>query len=251
MKPDRQVSSVAPDPLAKLTQAQRGVLARLKAEWADGRAVDSLDHLCALMGLKSRGALHRHVLALVAGGHLAPLDRQRRGLWPAQVRPGQDQGEAQGEAQGRTQSDGNASAPDTWERAALPLRALRRFGRIAAGAPLDAVFEDDPVLVPDHLVPAGEAYILEVRGDSMSGDGILDGDLVIVEVNAAVRPGELAVVLVAGEGATLKRFRHEGAKVRLIPSNPAFPEQLVPAQDVLVQGRVSGLMRRYVKQGLR
>ena len=203
-----------------LTPTQREIMRRLEAEWAAGRAVDSLEQLCSLLGLRSRGALHRHVEALVAQGCLAPLDRHRRGLRPA----------------------GPAAA---LALAGIPLRALPRLGRIAAGAPLDAVFEEDPVLVPERLAPPGEAYVLEVRGDSMSGDGILDGDLVVVEVDAHVRSGEIAVVLVVGEGATLKRFRQEGPLLRLIASNPAVPDLCVPVDQVAIQGRISGLMRNY------
>lgn len=216
----------------ELTQAQRAVWTCLQQEWEAGRPVDSLDHLCRLLGLRSRGALHRHVEVLVAQGLVAPLDRHRHGLRP--VEPAIRRAAAAGEGGGLP----------GWP-AGLPLRALPRLGRIAAGAPLDAVFEDEPVLVPERLAPAGDAYVLEVRGDSMSGDGILDGDLVIVEVDPHVRPGEIAVVLVAGEGATLKRFRHENGVVRLIASNPAVPDLEVPAGQVSIQGRVSGLMRNY------
>lgn len=217
----------------ELTRAQRAVLQRLEQEWAAGRPVHSLDHLCQLLGLRSRGALHRHVEALVAAGHLAPLDRHRHGLRPS--RPALHDAEPPPAA--------SHTLPAWLE--GQPLRALPRLGRIAAGAPLDAVFEDEPVLVPERLAPPGDAYVLEVRGDSMSGDGILDGDLVVVEVDPHVRAGEIAVVLVAGEGATLKRFRHEGGRVCLIASNPEVPERWVPADQVAVQGRVSGLMRNY------
>lgn len=219
-----------------LTQAQRAVWQCLEKEWAEGRQVESLDHLCRLLGLRSRGALHRHVENLVSAGLVAPLDRHRHGLRPARG--------AFRTASPELQAASAATSVPDWP-AGLALRALPRLGRIAAGAPLDAAFEDEPMLVPERLAPAGDAYVLEVRGDSMSGDGILDGDLVIVEVDPHVRPGEIAVVLVAGEGATLKRFRHEDGVVRLIASNPAVADQRVPAGQVSIQGRVSGLMRSY------
>jgi len=233
-KVSRQVLRSSGEQRMELTQAQRAVWNCLQREWAEGRQVESLDHLCRLLGLRSRGALHRHVETLVAAGLVAPLDRHRHGLRPAAgaFRP--------------ISADDRAPAlrHPAWP-AGMPLRALPRLGRIAAGAPLDAIFEDEPVLVPERLAPAGDAYVLEVRGDSMSGDGILDGDLVIVEVDPHVRAGEIAVVLVAGEGATLKRFRHEDGVVRLIASNPAVADQRIPAGQVSIQGRVSGLMRNY------
>ena len=232
-----------------LTPAQHKVLACLQREWRDGRAVGSLDALCSLLGLRSRGALHRHLEALVAAGWVAPLDRHRLGLRPgplSRTQPAVPNPMPTARPLPRPQPALKQDAlPAALRAAGVSMRALPRLGRIAAGAPLDAVFEEEPVLVPERLVPGGDAYVLEVRGDSMLGDGIVDGDLVIVEVDPHVRPGEVAVVLVSGEGATLKRFRHEGAMVRLMASNPAVADQLVPADQVAIQGRVSGLMRSY------
>ena len=255
---------------ARLTRIQRGILQQLQCEWSAGRIVESLEHLCRLLGLRSRGALHRHIQALVSAGAVAPLDRHRRGLWPVQAAispPGTQRaadpppvgpalpGRHRDHPLGRQVSHDEApasrrDAPSSRSSLAgwppgVPVRALPRLGRIAAGAPLDAVFEDEAVLVPERLAPRGDAYVLEVRGDSMCGDGILDGDLVVVDVDSHVRAGEIAVVLIAGEGATLKRFRHEGGLVRLQASNPDVPDQLVRADQVAIQGRVSGLMRHY------
>ncbi len=260
MTPDSQDKSRSAGPLAaailaSLTPAQRRVLVCLDAAWQEHLPVDSLDQLCAQLGLSSRGALHRHVGQLVAMQLVAPLDKRRGG-----VRPGQ----AWLQARAALPSGQQPAAPDVQgtrhldpvrqggvpeigaalRLAGVPMRAVPRLGRIAAGAPLDAVFEDEPVWIPEHLAPRGEAFVLEVQGDSMSGDGILDGDLVVVEPGVLVRPGEIAVVLVAGEGATLKRFRHEGQQLRLIASNPAFADRLVSADTVAIQGRITGLMRQ-------
>ncbi len=236
-----------------LTPAQRRVLAALESAWSTGTPVDNLDALCQRLALRSRGALHRHMQRLVETGWVAPLDRHRLGLRPGpraevlppasglQARPAS--GAQAWPASGAQVQPALSGWPD-WQAMGVPLRALPRLGRIAAGAPLDAVFEDEPVLVPEHLTPRGEAYVLEVQGDSMIGDGILDGDLVVVETGVAVRPGEIAVLLVAGEGATLKRFRQEGEHLRLMASNPAVADRLVPAAAIMVQGRISGLMRR-------
>ena len=236
----------ASTPPTGLTPIQHGILQRLQREWSAGRTVESLNHLCRLLGLHSRGALHRHVQVLVKAGLVAPLDRHRRGLRPAQAalstvpRPSPG-AEAAATGRGAQAAIGIRAG---WPPG-VPVRALQRLGRIAAGAPLDAVFEDDAVLVPERLAPRGDAYVLEVRGNSMCGDGILDGDLVVVEVDPHVRAGEIAVVLVAGEGATLKRFSHEGGLVSLKASNPDVPDQLVRADQIAIQGRVSGLMRHY------
>jgi repressor LexA len=79
----------------------------------------------------------------------------------------------------------------------------------------------------------------------MVGDGILDGDIIVVEKRRRVENGALAVVLLRGREATVKHFHHEGARVRLRPSNPEMKEIVLPASEVEVRGVVVGLMRRY------
>lgn len=227
------------DDVPPLTEAQHRVLAALRDAWSGPGPAPSLAGLCARLGLRSRGALHRHIAHLVRLGWVEPPDLHRLGL-----RPGPRARAHSRLAVAPQPAPEGYGRPPAWP-ASLPVRALRKLGRIAAGAPLDAVFEDEPLYVPEALVPRGEAYVLEVRGDSMNGDGILDGDLVVVEAGAVVGPHEIAVVLVAGEGATLKRLRRSGDQVHLLASNPAVPERIVAAADVAIQGRVAGLMRSF------
>lgn len=130
-----------------------------------------------------------------------------------------------------------------------PLPALRRLpfpGRVACGPPIEAVAGDGGVAVPDHLLAGrlGEHYVVQVVGDSMEGEGIYDGDLVVVQRRQEAQPGEMVVALIADE-VTLKRFYPEGETVRLEPANPRLAPLRVPAREVRVQGVVVGLMRRY------
>lgn len=125
-------------------------------------------------------------------------------------------------------------------------RRLPFPGRVACGRPIAAVAGGDDLAVPDHLLGGrgGEHYVLEVVGESMAGEGIFGGDLVVVRRRSEARPGEMVVALIGGE-VTLKRYYPEGETVRLEPSNPAMETLRVPAAELVVQGVVVGLMRKY------
>lgn len=127
--------------------------------------------------------------------------------------------------------------------------ALRRLpfpGRVACGRPIEAVAGDEGLAVPEHLLSGrlGEHYVVQVVGESMEGEGIFDGDLVVVERRDEVRPGEMVVALV-GDEVTLKRYYPEGETVRLEPAHPRMEALRVPARELRVQGVVVGLMRKY------
>jgi repressor LexA len=131
--------------------------------------------------------------------------------------------------------------------AALGVRAIRLplAGRVAAGAPIEAVEEREVIAVPEDLVGRGETYVLQVRGDSMIDEQIRDGDYVVVEKRSRVLDGEVVVALLDGVEATLKTFRRQGDDVRLEPANAAMVPLVVPASRVRIQGVVIGLLRRY------
>jgi repressor LexA len=120
----------------------------------------------------------------------------------------------------------------------VPLR-----GTIAAGQPIEAIERlEDAIPMPRHMV-RGECYFLEVRGDSMKDDHILDGDLVLIRRQSTVDAGEIAVALLADGTATLKRVFPEKGRFRLQPAN----EQLQPiyVKALSVQGKVVSVLRRY------
>ena len=118
-------------------------------------------------------------------------------------------------------------------------------GRIAAGVPIEA-FEGASVLaVPAALLGQGEHYALEVAGDSMVEAGILDGDYALVKRQEVARDGEIVVALIDDAEATLKYFRREGAMVRLDPANRAYDPQRYTPNQVRIQGKLSGILRRY------
>jgi repressor LexA len=139
-----------------------------------------------------------------------------------------------------------ARAPQVTPAPANDVVEVPLHGRIAAGLPIEAM-EDNRVLpVPAALLGAGEHYALEVSGDSMVEAGILDGDYALVKRTDSARDGEIVVALIRGEEATLKYlWREKGGMIRLDPANAAYDPQLYPAGDVLVQGKLAGLLRRY------
>jgi repressor LexA len=122
--------------------------------------------------------------------------------------------------------------------------SLPLLGRIAAGQPLEAVENPESISLAD-FTRSKEVYVLQVKGQSMQDEAILDGDYVLVERADSARDGEIIVALVDGSDATLKRIYVEGSKVRLQPSNAAMQPIIVPAGSVQVQGRVIGVLRKY------
>ena len=122
-------------------------------------------------------------------------------------------------------------------RAILPL-----VGRIAAGAPIEAIQDNEAVDLEEIFHARTGAFVLKVRGDSMIDEHIQDGDLVVVERRDTARNGETVVALLDDGEATLKKFYKESGRVRLQPANPDF--QPLYVKDVNVQGVVIGVVRK-------
>src|SRR5437763_6213509 len=118
------------------------------------------------------------------------------------------------------------------------------LGRIAAGQPIEAIQNPETISLAD-FVRSQEVFVLEVRGESMQDEHILDGDYVLVEKTKGAHNGDIVVALVEGSDATLKRFYREGDNIRLQPSNAKMKPIIVPARDVELQGRVIGGLRKY------
>lgn len=127
-------------------------------------------------------------------------------------------------------------------QAARPVPIL---GRVAAGQPILANSDDiaEFVPLPARNVRGSEVYMLEVRGNSMTGDGLYEGDYVIVASDPKPTEGKIAVVLIEGE-ATIKHIWYEGESIRLVSSNSEYPDQIYDASSSpIVQGRVIGVVR--------
>jgi repressor LexA len=118
-------------------------------------------------------------------------------------------------------------------------------GRIVAGRPLEAFENSSEKISLSDFTRSKEVFVLEVSGESMQDEHIVNGDYVLVEKTNTARNGEIVIALVNGSESTLKRIYVEGEKVRLQPSNAKMEPIIVAAESVLVQGRVIGVLRKY------
>jgi repressor LexA len=120
------------------------------------------------------------------------------------------------------------------------------MGRIAAGVPISAIQNhSQDIGVPPDLIGKGEHFALEVNGDSMIDAGINDGDIVIVRRCDTAENGDIIVALVEKEEATLKRLRKKGASIALEAANPAYETRIFGPDQVDIQGKLVGLIRRF------
>lgn len=200
-----------------LTRRQQEIFDYLRANLPDYAHPPTLDELCDALGLKSRGSLHKQIQALVDAGLVEPMNNLRRGIRLVEEEP--------------------AIAADN---DALPL-----YGYIAAGRPIEAISNPESIDVPSQLRTPNPCYVLEVRGDSMIEEGIMDGDWVVIEHRDRARNGEIVVALVDGEEATLKRLEQRSGEVVLHPANSSLTPMHFDPSQVQIQGVLVGQMRRY------
>jgi len=197
----------------RLTRRQQQILDFLRENAGQFEHPPTLDELCAMLGLRSRGSLHKHVQALIEAGFVESLAGQHRGI--------------------RVIAD--ESAED-----GIPF-----LGKIAAGRPIEALPQHDHIQVPPHLRTDKPCYVLQVVGDSMCEAGILDGDQVVIEQRNDARNGEIVVALIRGEEVTLKRILQEAGRTILYPENSAMEAMELDPDEVQIQGVLVGQMRSY------
>jgi repressor LexA len=204
-------------PPPTLTRRQQEIYDYLREHLDEFPHPPTLDELCDALGLKSRGSLHKQIQALIETGLVEPMNNLRRGIRLVEQSP--------------------ELAADT---DALPL-----YGYIAAGSPIEAISNPESIDVPVQLRTSNPCYVLEVRGDSMIEEGILDGDWVVIEHRNRARNGEIVVALVDGEEATLKRLEQRPDEVVLHPANSSLSAMHFNPEQVQIQGVLVGQMRRY------
>ena len=203
-----------------LTRRQQEIYDYLRVHLDDFPHPPTLDELCDALGLKSRGSLHKQIQALIEAGLVEPMNNLRRGIRLAE------------------------SAADT-SHAANDQDALPLYGRIAAGRPIEAIANSETIQVPPRLRTTRPCYVLEVKGDSMIEEGILDGDWVVIEQRDYARNGEIVVALVDDQEATLKRIEQTPGQVVLHPANSSMQPMRYLPEQVQIQGVLVGQMRSY------
>jgi len=218
-----------------LTAKQRELLMFIRQRLGDTGISPSFDEMREALDLKSKSGVHRLISALEERGFIRRLANRARALEVVKLPDGSIAGATSSPpAQLRPV---RSAANDTME---IPLH-----GRIAAGTPIEALQGTESFSVPAALLGPGEHYALEVSGDSMVDEGILDGDFALIRKVDTAREGEIVVALINDEEATLKTFRREGNMIRLDPANRNYEPQRYRPEQVNIQGRLAGLIRRY------
>lgn len=197
-----------------LTRRQQEIYDYLKDNLNQFEQAPTLNELCDALGLSSRGSMHKQIQALVDAGLVEPMNNQRRGIRLSQ----------------QEEHDDNN----------LPL-----MGYIAAGRPIEAIENPENVTVPPTLRSDRPCYVLQVKGESMIEEGILDGDWVVIEQKDSARNGEIVVALVENSDATLKRIEQKPGEVILHPANASMSPMHFHPDQVKIQGVLVGQMRSY------
>ena len=216
-----------------LTAKQRELLLFIDDRLKQGGISPSFDEMREALDLKSKSGVHRLISALEERGFIRRLPNRARALEVLKL-------------------------PDMPSATVVPLRTapvvaapandamdIPLHGRIAAGTPIEALQGTETFSVPAALLGPGEHYALEVSGDSMVEEGILDGDFALIRRTETARDGEIVVALIDHEEATLKTFRREGSMIRLDPANRNYEAQRYRPDQVEIQGRLAGIIRRY------
>jgi len=191
----------------------------------------SFDEMREALDLKSKSGVHRLISALEERQFIRRLPNRARALEVVRMP------EIASAIPAAAKPVVPTAANDTIE---IPLH-----GRIAAGTPIEALQGTEGFAVPAALLGPGEHYALEVSGDSMVEEGILDGDFALIRKVDSARDGEIVVALIDNEEATLKTYRREGQMIRLDPANRSYEPQRYDERRVAIQGRLAGLIRRY------
>ena len=233
-----------------LTRKQHELLMFIHERIKESGVSPSFDEMKEALDLASKSGIHRLITALEERGFIRRLAHRARALEVVKL-PQQATTAAPPKGRGAFRPQvlegggQSASPPAQVQTAADNSRELPILGRIAAGTPIDAIqHERERLPVPESMLGAGEHYVLEVQGDSMIDAGILDGDYVIIKKGDTANSGEIVVALV-GEEATLKRLRKKGGSIALEAANPKYETRIFGPDQVEVQGKLVGLIRRY------
>lgn len=196
-----------------LTQSQLKTYQFIKEFMKHHQYAPTAAEIAQGIGIQSRGVVHRYLKALAESGHIRLLPNRHRNIV--------------------------LNSP-TQTHNAIPL-----MGYIAAGRPIEAVAQEEHIDFKD-IFAGPERFALQIKGDSMIEEGIMDGDLVICHRSETAHNGQIVVALIDNQEATLKRIRFnpEEKRIILIPANPRYQPTSYPAERVQIQGIYIGLVRR-------
>lgn len=227
-----------------LTRKQHELVCFINDRLEETGISPSFEEMKEALDLKSKSGVHRLISALEERHFIRRLPNRARALEVLRM-PERSERKAPAAA---AQAPAPAAKAGNVRPAPSPANDVIEIplhGRIAAGVPIEAFEGSSMLAVPAALLGTGEHYALEVSGDSMVEAGILDGDYALIRRTDVARDGEIVVALIEDTEATLKYFRREGAMIRLDPANRAYEPQRYAPSHVRVQGKLSGILRRY------
>lgn len=233
-----------------LTAKQHELIRFIQTRLEETGISPSFEEMKEALDLKSKSGVHRLISALEERGFIRRLPNRARAL---EVLKTPEEAVSSPRARNAVSASAPSAANDlvgaaTSARAPQPANDVLEIplhGRIAAGAPIEAIEGQSSLPVPAALLGPGDHYALEVSGDSMIEAGIFDGDYALIRRTDTARDGEIVVALVDNEEATLKFLRRENGRVRLDPANASYEAQIYSPAQVQVQGKLAGLLRRY------
>lgn len=204
-----------------LTPRQREILNVIEQNMQERGYPPSVREIGEAVGLNSPSTVHNHLATLQRLGYLYRDPTKPRAL---EVRFDTNSGIAM-------------------ER--RPSRHVPLIGDVAAGTDVLAQQNvEDLIPLPTDFTGDGDLFMLRVRGESMIGVGIMDGDFVVARQQATANNGDIIVAGIPGDEATVKTYKQSGNKVTLIPSNPTFENMVYTSDEVIVYGKVVTVMRR-------
>ncbi len=237
-----------------LTSKQKTLLIFIHERVQETGIPPSFDEMKEALDLRSKSGIHRMITALEERGFIRRLPHRARALEIIKLP------DAMTEANGGRRSKFTPAVIEgrpvhTTHQPAIPAAAtiahhngmtVPLMGRIAAGVPIEAIqHATKDVVCPPDMLGKGEHFALEVNGDSMIEAGIFDGDIVIIKRTDTANTGEIVVALVGKEEATLKRLRKKSGMIELEAANPQYPTRTFGPDQVDIQGRLVGLIRKY------
>jgi repressor LexA len=226
-----------------LTAKQKELLLYIHERIKETGVSPSFDEMKEALDLASKSGIHRLITALEERGFLRRLPHRARALevlkMPDSAAPAAPP-KGRGAFRPSVVSEGRSGGSSSFG-GSVPI-----LGQIAAGVPIAAIQNEvGRVDAPADLLSNGDHFALEVKGDSMIGAGILDGDVVIIRRGDTADSGDIVVALVDEEEATLKRLRKRGNSIALEAANPAYETRIFGPDRVQIQGKLVAMIRRY------
>ena len=225
-----------------LTLKQNQLLTFLIKRLEEYGVSPSYEEICKELSLKSKSGIHRIVKSLEERGYIERLENRARAIAPKKNPNGQPyiSNIINLNKEFSKSKNQNLSLENNTNSNKIPL-----LGKIAAGTPIEAISNyDNFIEIPNNTL-SDDSYALTVEGDSMIDEGILDGDVVVIDKKAEVTNGDIVVALIDKEEATLKKLRKRGDTIALEPANKNYKTQIYGPDRVIIQGKLKTLIRNY------